>query len=96
MSLNAKADNLQSVRVVFVTPPSSLTLGTEYYKDNQTMASYLSVMTKVLSAAHPSEAARGKAAQIAQQIIEFESRVSAILPPIDDLSDVSVCAESIY
>ena len=47
-------------------------------------------MTKVLAAVHPSEVGRRKAAQLARQVIDFETAVSAVLPEIDDLSDVTV------
>ncbi len=77
--------------IVQVSPPPSMTLAKNYYADNATMSEYYDAMSKVLAAVHPSEAARTKAANLSHLVIDFETRMSAVLPELDDLADVNVC-----
>ncbi|KAL8367338.1 hypothetical protein RB595_009031 [Gaeumannomyces hyphopodioides] len=82
-------DKFPLVRLVAVFPKSQLTLSTNFYTDNKTMASYQSAMSKVFAAILPSADARAKADQLANQVVDFEKAVSAITPPFIDLFDVN-------
>jgi hypothetical protein len=54
------------------------------------MAAYFKAMKEVLTSLHPSETGRSKGEQLARQVIDFETRLSSVLPEIDDLYDVNV------
>ena len=71
-----------------------MTLEKEYYQDNETVTGYHEAMSAVLAKIHPDTSARAKADEIARGVIEFESRVAAVIPDLEVLYKVKV--SSVY
>jgi len=73
-----------------------MTLPPSWYDDSAKMAEYLSIMTKTLAVVHPSKAARGKASELAAQVIDLERRVTAVLPSRTELDSPEVRIRELY
>jgi hypothetical protein len=54
------------------------------------MVSYSSAMSQVLAKIHPDANARKEAEKLARQVIDFETSMSAAIPDLADLYDVTV------
>lgn len=75
--------------VVFAGPRSRIGLPSPaYYLDENVVKDYQSAMTQVLKGLLPST--QKSVDKLAAAVVEFESKIAAATPPLQDLQDVTV------
>lgn len=82
-------DKNPDVVVVFAGPRSRIGLPSPaYYLDEDTVKEYTLAMTQVLKGVLPST--KGSVDKLAAAVVDFESKIAAATPPLEDLQDVTV------
>lgn len=72
--------------------PDGITLPSpEYYKDQDTLASYEKLLEDVFSSLLPHDSWKKSASVLAKAVVELEVKIAKITPPPEDLQDVTVC-----
>jgi endothelin-converting enzyme len=75
--------------VVFAGPRSRIGLPSPaYYLDEDTVKDYTSAMTQVLKGVLPST--KDSVDKLAAAVVDFESKIAAATPPLEDLQDATV------
>ncbi|KAI1460816.1 endothelin-converting enzyme 1 [Annulohypoxylon moriforme] len=90
VGLGAGADDKNPDVVIIQAYPAGLSLPSpEYYQDDDTVASYQTMLGEVFAALLPTNSSRASAQELAQSVIDLEKKIAAITPPPEDQSDVT-------
>ncbi|KAI0181405.1 endothelin-converting enzyme 1 [Hypoxylon sp. FL1284] len=90
VGLTAGADDKNPDVVIIQAYPAGLSLPSpEYYQDNDTIATYQAMLGEVFSALLPTNSSRASAKQLAQSVVDLETKIAAVTPPPEDQSDVT-------
>lgn len=89
MGIGVGADDKNPDVVIVQAYPAGLTLPTvESYQDNDTISLYQSMLEQVLATFLPTLKVSAK--ELARSVIEFEKKIAAITPPVEEQADVTV------
>ncbi|KXJ97112.1 endothelin-converting enzyme [Microdochium bolleyi] len=88
--LGIGADDKNPELLIVQAFPDGITLPSpEYYKDNDTLASYEKLLGEVFSTLLPHDTWRKSAPVLAKAVVDFEAQIARITPPPEDLQDVT-------
>jgi hypothetical protein len=76
--------------VLAISAPPVYSLPVEYYSDNKTTESYISVVADTLAKLHPDKNARQNATRLARQLVEFQKALVAQRPNGPDPNYIAV------
>ena len=62
----------------------------EYYEKPKVLQEYLEAVARVFEGLHPRKPGSSSARKMARAVVELESSVAAIIPPVEDLYNVTV------
>jgi len=88
--LGIGADDKDPELLIVQAFPDGITLPSpEYYKDQDTLASYERLLEEVFSGLLPHDSWKKSASVLAKAVVEFEVKIAKITPPPEDLQDVT-------
>ena len=89
--LTAGADDKDPDVVIVQAYPAGLTLPSpEYYKDDDTISTYQTMLEEVFTNLLPTSSSKSSAKQLAQSVIDLEKKIATVTPPPEDQADVTV------
>ncbi|XXG97102.1 hypothetical protein Hte_003397 [Hypoxylon texense] len=90
VALTAGADDKNPNAVIVQAYPGGLSLPSpEYYQDNETVAAYRTMLGEVFATLLPTNSSRSSAKELAQSVVDLETKIAAVTPPPEDQSDVT-------
>ncbi|KAI0378465.1 endothelin-converting enzyme 1 [Hypomontagnella monticulosa] len=89
IGLYAGADDKNPDVVIIQGAPAGITLPSpEYYQDNDTVATYQTMLGEVFASLLPANTSKASA-KLAQSVVDLEKKIAGVTPPPEDQSDVT-------